>query len=174
MAARTALSAEGLVFHDPHLRSHPELYGEELRRRLLANYFIPARDLARAHRARRLLKERFAAVFQQIDLLAAPTTPIVAFPLDATMAAVHDAKSGETVERPVAVLMMRLTSPGNVTGLPAISVPGGFTSAGLPIGFQLVARPFEEDLLLGAAYAYEQATRWHTRKPPYVSATVAV
>ena len=174
MAARTGMSAEGLAFHDPHLRAHPELYGVELRRRLLANYFIPARDLARAHRVRRLMKERFASVFEKVDLLAAPTTPITAFPLDATEAIVRDARTGEMVLRPVAVLMMRLTSPGNVTGLPAISVPGGFTRAGLPIGFQMLARPFEEELLLGAAHAYEQATGWYARKPPYVTATVPV
>lgn len=172
MAARIALSAEGLALHDPWLRAHPEQYGAELRRRLLANYFIPSRDLARAYRVRRLLKERFAAVFEQIDLLAAPTTPITTFPLDATEAPVRDNRTGETVLRPVAVLMMRLTSPGNVSGLPAISVPGGFTSTGFPIGFQMLARPFEEELLLGAAHAFEQATGWFARKPPYVTAAV--
>ncbi len=52
-------------------------------------------------------------------------------------------------------------------------MPGGFTQAGLPIGFQLFARPFEEELLLGAAHAYEQATAWHTHVPPYVTAAVA-
>lgn len=169
MAARTALSAEGLALHDPWLRAHPELYGNELRRRLLANYFIPSRDLARANRVRRILKERFAAVFEKVDLIAAPTTPIVSFPLDATTAAVRVSKTGEIVERPTSVLMMRLTSPGNVSGLPAITVPGGFTPAGLPIGFQLFARPFEEELMLGAAHAYEQATRWYTRVPPHVT-----
>ena len=170
MAARTALSAEGLALHDPWLRAHPELYGDELRHRLLANYFIPARDLARANRVRRIIKERFATVFQQVDLIATPATPIVSFPLDATTAAVRVSKTGEIVERPTSVLMMRLTAPGNVSGLPAITAPGGFTQAGLPIGFQLYARPFEEELLLGAAHAYEQATRWYTRVPPHVTA----
>jgi aspartyl-tRNA(Asn)/glutamyl-tRNA(Gln) amidotransferase subunit A len=173
MNARVALGAEGLALHDPWLRAHPEQYSDELRRRLLANYFIPARDLAWANRARRLLKERFAAVFRDVDLLATPTTPIPSFPLDATTVAVLDNRTGEPVERPAMMLMLRLTSPGNVSGLPAITVPGGFTAAGLPIGFQLIARPFEEQVLLGAAHAYEQATGWHTRKPPYVQAAVA-
>jgi aspartyl-tRNA(Asn)/glutamyl-tRNA(Gln) amidotransferase subunit A len=172
-AARTALSAEGLALHDPWLRAHPELYGEELRRRLLANYFIPARDLARANRVRRIIKERFAAVFEKVDLIAAPTTPIVTFPLDATTTTVRVSKTGELVERPTSVLMMRLTAPGNISGLPAITVPGGFTQAGFPIGFQLFSRPFEEEVLLGAAHAYEQATRWHTRIPPYLTASTS-
>jgi aspartyl-tRNA(Asn)/glutamyl-tRNA(Gln) amidotransferase subunit A len=173
MHARLAFGLEGLALHDPWLRAHPEQYSDELRRRLLANYFIPGRDLARANRVRRLLKERFAAIFEQVDLIAAPATPITSFPLDATTVPVRESKTGQVVERPVSTLMMRLTSPGNLSGLPAITVPGGFTSADLPIGFQLVGRPFEEELLLGAAHAYEQATAWYTRTPPYVRAAVA-
>jgi aspartyl-tRNA(Asn)/glutamyl-tRNA(Gln) amidotransferase subunit A len=59
-----------------------------------------------------------------------------------------------------------LTIPVNLSGLPGISVPGGFTPAGLPIGLQLIARPFDEATLLRAAHAYERATLWHERRPP--------
>jgi aspartyl-tRNA(Asn)/glutamyl-tRNA(Gln) amidotransferase subunit A len=169
MNARVALGAEGLALHDPWLRDHPEEYSDELRRRLLANYFIPGRDLARANRVRRLLKETFATTFEKVDLIAAPTTPIVSFPLDATTVSVFDKRIGEQVTQSAMAMMLRLTSTGNFSGLPAITVPGGFTQAGLPIGFQLIARPFEEELLLGAAHAYEQATRWYTRIPPYIT-----
>jgi len=174
LVIRTTLSAEGLAFHDPYLRATPELYSDDLRRRYLANYFIPARDLVRAHRIRRLLKERFATAFQQIDLLATPTTASPSIPLTDDALTLHDNRTGEDVELPVTTGLVRLTAPTNLTGLPSISVPGGFTSAGLPIGFQMIARPFEEELLLGAAHAYEQATQWYTRTPPYVKAAVAV
>ena len=174
MQARMGLSAEGLAFHDPYLRAHPELYSDELRRRLLANYFIPARDLARANRVRRIMKERFAAVFQQVDLLATATTVSPSIKLTDSTVTLRDNCTGEMVESSFTSSMTRLTSPTNSTGLPSISVPGGFMAAGLPIGFQMIARPFEEALLLGAAHAYEQATEWHTRRAPYVQAAVAV
>jgi len=172
--ARMALTAEGLAYHDPYLRAHPELYGDELRHRLLANYFIPSRDLARANRVRRLLKERFEAPFQQVDLLAMPTCATPSVPLTAETLMLKDFRTGEMVECGFMMPVVRLTALFNATGLPAISVPGGFTSAGFPIGFQLVGRPFEDSLVLGAAHAYEQATQWFTRKPPYVTAAVAV
>ena len=174
MNARIAFGAEGLALHDPWLKAHPEEYSDELRRRLLANYFITARDLARANRVRRLMKERFAAALQQVDLIAAPATPITTFPLDAETVTVRNNKTGEMEERSPLMLLLRLTSPQNVNGLPAITVPGGFTSSGFPIGFQLIGRPFEEVTVLGAAHAYEQATGWHTRKPQYTRADVAV
>jgi aspartyl-tRNA(Asn)/glutamyl-tRNA(Gln) amidotransferase subunit A len=61
--------------------------------------------------------------------------------------------------------LLRMNRPSNLTGLPAMSVPCGFTSKGLPIGLQLIGRAFEEQRLLQIAYAYEQATPWHTRRP---------
>ena len=168
MAARIALSAEGLALHDPYLRAHSDLYSDELRRRLLANYFIPARDLARANRVRRLILERFARVFQDVDLLATPTSVSPSVPLGAETFTLRDNRTGVTAEHPILAVVARLTSPTNQTGLPSISVPGGLTAAGLPIGFQLVARSFDEELLLGAAHAYEQATRWWKLPPPHV------
>jgi len=62
-------------------------------------------------------------------------------------------------------LMIRNTAPANLTGLPSISVPAGFTGQGLPFGLMLVGRPFEEERLLAAAHAYEQATPWHAQRP---------
>jgi Asp-tRNA(Asn)/Glu-tRNA(Gln) amidotransferase A subunit family amidase len=63
--------------------------------------------------------------------------------------------------------LSRLSRPANLTGFPAISLPCGFTQAGLPIGLQLMGRPFGEATLLNLAYAYEQSTTWHTRRPPF-------
>jgi len=172
LAARVGLSAEGLALHDPYLRAHADQFGEELRRRLLAAYFIPGRDLARAHRARRLLKERFAAVFQEVDLLATPGFPMPALSLDDQAVVLKDFRTGEMVEAPAMMTTIRMTALFNMTGLPAVNVPSGFSSAGLPTSLQLIGRPFDEALVLGAAHAYEQVNRWYTRTPPYVSAAV--
>ena len=173
IAARWALSAEGLALHDPYLRAYPGQYSRELRRRLYANYFISGRDVARANRVRRLAKDRFAAVLEEVDLLATPTTPVTAMPLSDSTVTLFDALAEQTVERPIHFLMLRLTAPGNLTGFPSISVPAGFSSAGLPIGLQLTARPFAEELMFGAAHAYEQVNRWYTRTPTLLAAGVA-
>lgn len=172
MAARVPLSAEGLAFHDPYVRQHGELYSDPLRRQLLANYFIPGRDLARANRVRRLVKERFQAAFQEVDLLATPACVTPALALTDQSITVKNFRTGALEEGPVARIMVRMTAMFNSTGLPAISTPAGFTAAGLPIGLQLIGRPFEDTLVLGAAHAYEQATSWHTVKPPYVTSAV--
>ncbi|MGE3271464.1 MAG: amidase, partial [Chloroflexota bacterium] len=172
LASRIALSAEGLALHDPYLKAHADLYGDELRRRLLANYFISSRDLARANRIRRLLKERFAAVFQEVDLLATPGFAIPAAKLTDEQVTVTDFRTGQQVTGAFMMPVIRMTALFNMTGLPAVNVPSGFTSAGLPTSLQLIARPFEEELLLGSAHAYEQVNQWYTRKAPYVTAAV--
>jgi aspartyl-tRNA(Asn)/glutamyl-tRNA(Gln) amidotransferase subunit A len=94
----------------------------------------------------------------------------VAWPQADQTVPVHDYRSGEDTTFPAGTILRRLTAPGNFTGLPAISVPCGFTAAGLPFGLQLMARPFEEARLLAAAHAYEQATPWHTRRPTLATA----
>ena len=91
------MSAEGLALHDPYLRAHADQYGDELRRRLLAAYFIPSRDLARANRVRRLLKERFAAAFQEVDLLATPGFALPAASLTDEVLTLKDFRTGEMV-----------------------------------------------------------------------------
>jgi len=173
LQARMALTAEGLAFHDPYLRSSAELYGDELRRRLLANYFIPGRDLARANRARRLLKERFAAAFTEVDLLATPGCVTPSKPLTDTTLMLKDYRTGEQVDVPFMMAMVRMTALMNSTGLPAVVVPAGFTSEQLPISLQFIGRAFEDALVLGAAHAYEQATLWHQRKAPFTTADAA-
>jgi aspartyl-tRNA(Asn)/glutamyl-tRNA(Gln) amidotransferase subunit A len=168
MAARLAIFADGLAFHIPHLRAHPELYSREIRHRLYVDTFVQAHDYARANRVRRLLQERFARVFLDdlgVDLLASPTTPIAALPPDQ-----WSVSFGQSQPEPVGLALLRLTVPANLTGLPAISVPAGFTAAGLPFGLQLIARPYDESLLLAAAHVYEQAAGWYKRRPPGVGA----
>ena len=165
MAARLALFADGLVFHLPHLVAHPELYSREIRHRLYTDVFVTAHDYARAARVRTILRDRFAAAFRddKLDVLAMPTTPVTALPLDQWL--LDWPGRGE---EPVGLALLRLTAPFNLTGLPAISVPAGFTDTNLPFGLQLVARPFAECLLLQVAHHFEQTTAWHERRPPDV------
>lgn len=166
MHLRAGLAGEALAFIDPHLRRHPEQISPALRARLYAAYLVSAGDYARANRVRRLLMERFAAVLREVDLLAAPATIVPAFPIDADTVPARDFRTGAAVELPWTTALVRNTAPANLTGLPSISVPAGFTRAGLPFGLLLTGRPFEEELLLAVAHAYEQATRWYLHAPP--------
>jgi aspartyl-tRNA(Asn)/glutamyl-tRNA(Gln) amidotransferase subunit A len=93
------------------------------------------------------------AALAKRDLLIAPTTPIAAMPLDAVT---PDSRSA----------LLRLTRPFNFSGHPAASVPCGFTGDGMPIGMQIVGRPFDEVTIFRAADAWQRATDWHTRRPP--------
>jgi aspartyl-tRNA(Asn)/glutamyl-tRNA(Gln) amidotransferase subunit A len=96
---------------------------------------------------------------ETVDLLLAPTLPVAAPELGE-----EEVKIGRSREN-VRLAMLRLTRPGNLTGLPAITVPCGFTAKGLPIGLQLIGRWYEDARVLNAAYAYEQATPWHHQFP---------
>ena len=94
-----------------------------------------------------------------VDVLAGPMTPITAHKIGATEVTV-----GSTTMTPRAALT-QYTRPYNLSGFPAMSVPCGFSAEGMPIGLQLGARPFAEEMLLRVAHAYEQATEWHKMKP---------
>jgi Asp-tRNA(Asn)/Glu-tRNA(Gln) amidotransferase A subunit family amidase len=98
------------------------------------------------------LQQAFRHLFRDVDLLLTPTTPIVA-PRIADVGAVGR-------------VLLHNTSPFNVTGTPAISMPAGFSEEGIPIGVQLSGRLWEEGLVLRAAHAYQQVTDWHKRRPP--------
>jgi aspartyl-tRNA(Asn)/glutamyl-tRNA(Gln) amidotransferase subunit A len=133
-------------------------FGPEVKRRImLGTYALSAgyhdAYYGQAQKVRTLVRREFEAAFARVDLLAAPTTPGVAFE--------HGAKAD-----PLAMYMNDVyTIPASMTGLPAISVPCGFSAAGLPIGLQLIGPALDEATLLRAAHAYEQATPWHDRRP---------
>ena len=112
----------------------------------------PSTEDILARGAQPVMHRQFERFFENYDILLTPTTPISA-PL----------RGGDAVDR--ARLLTRFTAPFNLTGLPALSLPCGFTSQGLPIGLQIVSRPWAEAEVLRAAFAYEQATEWHLRKP---------
>lgn len=134
-------------------------YGEDVRRRLEMGADIRAVDYLKALEAQKVVRKDFENVFAHVDAVLAPTVPVAA------------PRIGEKVvtiaghEEPVRAALLRLNRPSNFTGLPAISIPCGFTRAGLPIGLQLMGRAFDEAALLRIALAYEQAHEWHSAHP---------
>ena len=134
-------------------------FGDEVKRRIMIGTYALSAGYydayyRQAQKVRTLIRGEFEAALADHDLLLTPTTPTVAFPLGA--------KLGD----PLAMYLNDLlTIPVNIAGNPAISVPGGFSES-LPVGLQLIARPFAESTLLGAAHAYEALTDWHARRPP--------
>lgn len=136
-------------------------FGPEVRRRImLGTYALSAgyydAYYRRAQQVRTLIKRDFEQVFTQVDLLAAPTSPTVAFPI------------GQKINDPLAMYLSDVcTLPINLAGVPALVVPCGF-SEGLPVGLQLIGRPFDEATLLRVGDAYQRLTEWHTQRPRLV------
>jgi aspartyl-tRNA(Asn)/glutamyl-tRNA(Gln) amidotransferase subunit A len=145
--------AEAWAYHERDLREHPELYGEVLRERLMAGALITAGEYMQAQRLRSEMCREVAAALREVDLLATPTAPKPATPY----AMATDPEFGFPRSN---------MPPFNITGLPALALPCGFSSTGLPLSLQLSGRAFEEALVLRVGHAYEQATDWHTRRPP--------
>src|SRR5215470_4447053 len=144
---------EAFSYHERDLRERPHLYGEVLREKFQAGGLITAGEYVQAQRLRARLRAEVDDVLKSVDVLATPTMPATATPF----VKAFDPNFGFPRSN---------TAPFNFTGLPALAVPCGFSSAGLPISLQLAGRPFEEATVLRAGYAYEQATEWHTRRPP--------
>lgn len=153
--------SEGAGAHQRWLRERPGDYDTATRRRLLAASLLPAAAYHQAARARALIAREVLAMLQRVDLLLTPTQPRPAPPI----------ASGRTPVTSKADAAARFftrrsyTTPFNLAATPAISVPCGFTAAGLPIGLQLAGRRYDEATVLRAAWAYEQATSWHQRHP---------
>lgn len=158
---RTLAMAEAFAYHEPFVASSPELYLPATLARIQAGENITAPMVLRARRELDAARHSIRKIFDEVDILLTPTVP-------APPAAIADLHAHPENLRPAELLMLRNTRPFNVWGIPAISIPCGFTSDGLPIGLQLAAPPWQEDLLLQAAHAYEQATEWHKRTPSLV------
>ena len=152
--------AEASQIHTEHLRDRAHDIGADVRGRLYQGALIPATDYIKAQRARTVYNARMAEAFQRFDALIAPTCPVGAPKLGERTVQVGD------VAEPTLALLSRLTRPFNVSGVPTVSLPCGFTSYGVPIGLQIAGRPFEDAAVLRIAHAYEQATEWHKRRPP--------
>ena len=167
-ALRIAGLADSIVTHEPHLETHRQDYGPNVLHRTLAGQFVLGRDYSKALKVQRLVKEEYARVLQDVDFLVTPTSPVPAWRIDE--ATVTLGGRDYPVRGPGSGTTSRNTSPLNATGLPAISIPCGFTEALLPVGLQLIGRPFEEGLLFRAAHAYEAVSPAHDRRPPIASA----
>ena len=143
---------EAFAYHERDLREHPELFGEMLRERLLAGSLITGSEYVQAQRIRTRLSAEMNAVLRRVDVLATPTSPKPA----PTFTQVFDPEYG---------FPRGNTGPFNMTGLPSLAVPCGFTAAGLPISLQITGRAFDETTVLRVGHTYEQATDWHKRHP---------
>ena len=154
------LMAEAAAYHRDMLAKDGDKLYPPVRLRLEAGLFVSAADYLRAQQGRSLFNNEVRQLFKEVDLLAGPTEPVTAPKLLATEVQVGEHSMGTTPA------LTQYTRPFNMTGSPAISIPCGFSDAGLPIALQLAGRPFEEVTVLRAAHAYEQATEWHLRRPP--------
>jgi aspartyl-tRNA(Asn)/glutamyl-tRNA(Gln) amidotransferase subunit A len=152
------LRVEGKDLIDMYGRTRAAGFGAEVQRRImLGTYALSAgyyeAYYGKAQKVRTLVRNDFVKAFETVDLVVGPTTPGVAF--------THGEK-----EDPIAMYLNDVfTIPASLAGLPALSMPCGFSRAGLPIGLHMIARPLDEPTMLRAAHAYEQATDWHTRRP---------
>jgi len=143
--------ADGAAFHRERLKEHPDWFGADVRQRLETGAAFTSSEYALARRTQAEVKRRCELLLNLYDVLILPTTPITAPVLEGENA----------VER--ARQLTRFTAPFNLTGLPALSVPCGFTKDGLPIGLQIVSRAWNEAGVLRTGFAFQQATEWHTR-----------
>lgn len=151
-------SPEAYAYHEPFLEQRCESYGSDVRSRIEAGKTMYSVDYVRAQRARLVMKAECDAIFKTADVIVTPTVPIAA-PLIEEV----DKPLEHQSESPVNALT-RFTRPFNLTGLPSISVPCGFTAERLPIGLQISGKAFDEATILRVAYAYEQDSRWFLQR----------
>jgi aspartyl-tRNA(Asn)/glutamyl-tRNA(Gln) amidotransferase subunit A len=147
------MASEAFAYHERDLRERPELYGDLLRERLMSGGLYTGSEYVQAMRLRERLRREMLDVLRTVDVLATPTSPRPA----PTFAAMYDVSLGFPRSN---------MPPFNLAGLPALALPCGFSSSGLPLSLQVAGRPFDEATVLRAGHAYEQATDWHRRHPP--------
>jgi len=150
------VTSEAAAFHQERVKNRSEDFGIDVLKRLLTGAAYTSTEYILARHTQTLVKRQMDAFFKRFDLLILPTTPVLA-PLLQALDAVERARQ-----------LTRFTAPFNLTGLPALSMPCGFVREGqadLPVGLQMVGPQWGEVRLLRAAYAYEQATEWHLRRP---------
>jgi aspartyl-tRNA(Asn)/glutamyl-tRNA(Gln) amidotransferase subunit A len=145
--------SDAATYHAEHLRSRPDDIGADVLARYRIGQAKSATDYSEARQQQRIWRRRLERSLEGATVLATPSTPLAALPI----------QNSEALE--AARRLTSFTAPFNLTGLPAISVPCGFTTDGLPAGLQLVGRPWAEALVLQVAEAYERATEWRSARP---------
>ena len=155
---RTLASAEAYAFHEPFVTHTPELYQPATLARIKSGENISAAATLRASRDLQARRHAIRKAFDEVDAILTPTVPV-------PPPAIAELRADPDNLRLRELITLRNTRPFNVWGIPTVSVPCGFTKDGLPIGLQLAAAPWRDDLVLQVAHAYEQVTDWHTRTP---------
>jgi aspartyl-tRNA(Asn)/glutamyl-tRNA(Gln) amidotransferase subunit A len=149
---QTILICEAYTYHEKTCQEIPEKLGSSVRRRIMEGAFLSAADYITAQRARVVLNDQIRANFSQVDVFAVP-------------GAARPPEAFDRMDPNEQNLRPSFTNPFNLTGLPAISIPCGFTEGNLPAGLQIVGKPFDEASCFRVAYSYEQATEWRKRRP---------
>ena len=144
--------SEAFAYHEPNLKTRPQEFGQIVRGRFRIGGLMSASDYLQAQRVRTWARRDFAEVMKTVDFLVTPTMT-------------QPAPAFEGYDPISTARGKSFTAPFNVTGLPAISVPCGFTESGLPIGMQIAGKPFDEPGVIQAAYTYQQYAGWHEVKP---------
>jgi aspartyl-tRNA(Asn)/glutamyl-tRNA(Gln) amidotransferase subunit A len=155
----TIMSTEAAEYHKDNLAKRPYDYSENIFNRLMSGLGTSRTAYIDAKQVQRSIHQMLLKKMQDLDAIFLPMLPLEAPTIGEEQVMV----SGRTLDLRSAVT--RLTQPFNLTGFPAISIPCGFTSSGFPIGFQLVAKPFQEEKLLMVGHAYEQENQWFTKHP---------
>ena len=144
---------EAFAYHQNNLRTRPQDFGDMVRARFRLGGLFTAGEYVQAQRARNVLKRDFAELLTRVDVVASPTVS-------------NPAPRFDEVDAMTTARVPSFTGPFNLTGMPAISVPCGFTPEGLPVGLQIAGKPFDEPTVFRTAYAYQQQARWFERRPP--------
>jgi len=139
------------------------LYDPDIALRLKWGLLLPASAYLKAQRLRALMCHEVTALWREVDVLITPAT-MMAAPRPGALQVRVGSRQMSTREA-----LLRLMRPFNLTGLPALSIPCGFTSTGLPIGLQIAGKPFDEATVLRVGHAYEQQSDWHRRQPAIAS-----
>jgi len=153
LANGNMVTSDAAAFHRQRLEDHPSGFGSDVLQRLQMGAARTSSEYVLLRREQSRLRRLYERFFEDFDILIMPSTPVVAPPIEGP----------DAIEQ--ARLLTRFTAPFNLTGLPALSLPCGFSRDGLPIGLQIVGRPWAEAAILRVGQAYEQATEWHLRRP---------
>jgi aspartyl-tRNA(Asn)/glutamyl-tRNA(Gln) amidotransferase subunit A len=154
VANRVMTTADAAAFYHERMAQRIQDFGEDVRLRLESGAAVTSTEYIQVRHLQTVLRRRYIEFFQAYDILLTPTTPVVAPIIVFGPDAIEQAR-----------LLTRFTSPFNLVGLPALSLPCGFTPDGLPFGLQIVSRAWGEEAVLQAAFAYEQETEWNLQWP---------
>lgn len=160
-AQLTIESAEPSTYHQRWLRERPDDYGADVRTLLEVGEMLLATHYLQAQRYRTLLRNEFLEAFDKVDIFLCPTLPFAAPPVGAMTVVIEN-----DIEEDMLSAIMQYTGVPSLTGLPALAVPCGFDADGLPVGMQLIGKPFDEATLFRVGAAYQALTDFHRKAPP--------